>query len=389
MNMPLFTSNDFERLVANVGGPHLSLFLPSPFVSNDTLEEEDIRLGNLLRSAHQSLTKYWMPDSESREFLQPLKSVSQELLQLNPRRQNVAIFLCGQSFDVFRIAHELNERLIIARAFHIRPLLPCLDEPDPYAVLTLSQHRVALYANTRAGLQPVTDVMPESFENFEAMLTAEPQTQVRAAAIGGRNKQGTVFHGQGGVRDVEKVDLENYLKHVDHSVHTYLTQHSGTRLILAGVDSLTATYRANSRCDSIVKNTLQGNVDHLSVEELQRRVESVVGDELHERRKQKFLRIREHDVPVAEDPEQVLIAASEGRIETLFIDRNATLYGLFIADQGTLKELHHAPSGGPVDSSHDLIELAAVQTIKTGGSVYAVPASDMPVAKRMVAALRF
>jgi hypothetical protein len=389
MNTRLFTRNDLERLIASEGGPHLSLLLPSPTTVKDTQEEEGIRSGNLLRLAHESLTKYWMPDSEAHEFLRPLESLLLELLQLNPRRHSVAIFVCSQSCEVFRIDHQLNEQLTIAKAFHIRPLLPCLDEPDPYAVLTLSQQRVALFACTHTGLERVADVMPESFEKLEAELTVEPQTQVRAAAIGGRGGQGTVFHGQGGARDVEKVDLENYLKHVDNSVCTYMRQHLGTRIILAGVDSLTAMYRANSHCGSIVEHTLSGNVDHLSAEELQARVGAIATDELHERRKQKEVSIREHDVPVAADPEQVLIAASEGRIETLFIDRDATLHGIFMADQGTLKEVHHAPSGDPGDSSHDLIELAAVQTIKTGGTVYAVPANDMPIAKRMVAGLRY
>jgi Bacterial archaeo-eukaryotic release factor family 7 len=389
MSTPLFTRDDLERLIASEVGPHLSLFLPAPVIANDTAEEVGIRFDNLLRSAHASLTRYWMPELEAREFLRPLESLASEVLQLNQRRHNVAIFVCSKTCEVFRIDHPLSEQLTIARAFHFRPLLPCLDEPDPYAVLTLSQQRVALFASTHTGLEPVEDFMPESFEKVEAELMVEPQTQARSTATGGRDKQGVVFHGQGGARDVEKVDLANYLKHVDSSVCSYLRQHMGTSLILAGVDSLTAMYRANSHCDRIVEHTLSGNIDHLSAEELQARVVSVAGDDLHNRRKQKGVRIREHDVLVATDPEQVLVAASEGRIETLFIDRDATLYGIFMADQGTLKEVHRVPSGDPGDSSHDLIELAAVQTIKTGGSVYVVPADDMPVAKRMVAALRF
>lgn len=148
-------------------------------------------------------------------------------------------------------------------------------------------------------------------------------------------------------------------------------------------------YHANSHCQSIVEHTHSGNVDHLSTAELQARIESAAGDELHEQRKRKGVRIHEHDVPVATDPEQVLVAANEGRIDTLFIDQDARLNGSFLAEQGTLKEVHREPTGVPSDSCHDLIELAAVQTIKNRGIVYVVTARDMPVAQSMAAALRY
>ncbi len=387
MNMPRLTRNELERLIASEGGPHLSLYLPPPVGSNDTLEEEKIRFGNLIRLARERLTRYWMPGSEADDFLRPLEPVLGDLLLVNPRRHAVAAFVSSQSRDVFGLEQELVEMLNVGRTFRIRPLLPCLDEPDPYVVATLSQQRVALYARTQFGLERVAGIVPECFEKIEAELTDEPQ--VRAAVVGGRGVQGVTYHGQGGIRDFKKIDLENYLRHVDDCISSYLRQHVGTRLILAGVDSLTAKYQAISHCDNMVKQTIPGNVDHLSVEELQTRAEAVAGRELHMQLEQKRVRIRERDVAIVSDPEQVLVAGLEGRIDTLFIDKEAKLNGTFLVDQRTLKEIHCEPSGAPDDCNHDMIELAAVQTIKNGGVVYAVAANEMPVAKRMVASLRY
>jgi hypothetical protein len=101
-------------------------------------------------------------------------------------------------------------------------------------------------------------------------------------------------------------------------------------------------------------------------------------------------RIREHRRnPVATDPEQVLCAAYEGRIDTLFFDSAATLSGSFYPDTRTLKELHHAPTGEPADPSHDLIEMAVVQTLQHGGHVHSVSKEDMPAESDMAAALRY
>lgn len=62
------------------------------------------------------------------------------------------------------------------------------------------------------------------------------------------------------------------------AICSYLRRYDGIRLILAGVDSLTDMYRANSNCNNIVKHTRSGNVDHLTAEELQARTEAVAGE---------------------------------------------------------------------------------------------------------------
>ncbi len=387
MNFQTCNREDLEKLVASEGGAHLSALLPAPSTRNDTLQEDKIRFSNMMRSAREALAKNWMQDSEADDFLRPVELQLQELLQSNPRRIGVAIFANSESLNLFQVRHEIQEQLAIGHAFRIRPMLPCLDSPVPYTVLTLSQQRVAFFAKEQQELEQVEGIQPESFDEIEADL--ESTTQVRTTAIGGRGQQQGVFYGHGSGRDAEKVDLENYLKHVDNSVCSYLRQQTPSRLILAGVDSLTAMYRANSHWDDIIEATLTGNVDHLSAEELQVRAEAIAGDELHAQRKQRWKRIREQVAPVETDPELVLIAAHDGRIETLFVDQDATLYGSFSAEARALKQSNDPPSGGASDNCHDMLELAAVQTLKMRGNVYSVSGDEMPIATKMAAELRF
>lgn len=86
MNAPNLTRNELERLIASDGGPHLSLYLPPPITGNDTLEEEKIRLGNLVRSARDLLTEHWISAAEADAFLRPLKPLIANLFQPNPHR---------------------------------------------------------------------------------------------------------------------------------------------------------------------------------------------------------------------------------------------------------------------------------------------------------------
>ena len=331
-----------------------------------------------------------MTEVDAREFLKPLETLSHDPDLQTPRRHGLAIFLGEDLLETYHVAPNTEENLTVARTFRVRSLLPSLEHLRSYAVLTLSQKRAALFVGTPYVLERVEPTgWPEGFEQQQQALTADRGQQVHAAATGIRGKQAGVFHGQGGIADHEKMDLENYLKRVDQTVCSYLHDRSNTALVLAGVESLTSMYRSVTQYGSLLDESLEGNMDHLDEDELQQRVMPIVDAEYARTRDRVAAMIREHDCPVATNQEQILVAAAAGNIDTLFFDAAADLFGFFDPDSGVLKELQRAPSGAPGDASHDLIELAAVQTIKTGGTVYAVTAEEMPVNKRMAAALRF
>jgi hypothetical protein len=331
-----------------------------------------------------------MPESEADDFLEPLRSLADSPELASLRRHGIAIFVSENLVEPFRVDFAIEEQWTLGRVFRVRPLFPILERLESYCVLTLSEKRVALFVGDPGSLKElVVHGMPGSFADHQHALTAQAGTQIHSGGVRHSGKQGAVFHGQGGIADSEKADLENYLKQVDDSVESYLRQPPNTPLILAGVESLTSMYRQASHCDAILTDSLGGNVDHLSADELQQRVAGIVSQEQHRRRDQQALHIREQDVPTETNAELILVAASEGRIATLFINQDATLYGKFMADRRILKETSQPPTGDPAEGNHDLIELAAVQTLKTGGSVHAVTADEMPRPKKMVAALRF
>lgn len=389
MNLQPFARKDLYRLIELEGGPHLSAFLPAPPRILDG-EQDRIRIGNLIREARQTLREYWMTESGADTFLEPLRKFADDAVLAQPRTCSVAIFLCENLFETFRIDTALEYRWFIGRKFHIRSLLPGVERLQSYYVLTLSEKKVALFAEVNGTLeQQQVDGLQESFKEYEATFSADASFQIHSSGVRRSGKQGAVFHGHGGIADSESVDRENYLKHIDNTINSFLSQHPTVPVILAGVDSLTSMYRHVSHCEAILPDCLSGNVDHLSVNELHARVEAIAMQEHGRQRNAKASRIREHDVPVEMNSELILAAAVQGRIDTLFIDQDAELYGTFYADRGILKELKHAPTGDPADASHDLIELAAAETLKTGGVVHAVQRNEMPFDKAMVAALRF
>jgi hypothetical protein len=350
---------ELDQILASEGGPHITVYLPAPERASEA-KDDAIRISNLIRDAHSTLVQHWMPESEAKDFLKPLADLSQDSEFLAGRRHGVAIYLSDDVFKVYRMSESVDERMVIARTFCLRPMLSSLHI-SRFFVLTLSKQRVSLYSATAESIAEVKDIeLPASFEQslVEQQVSADRGAQVHSSGVGKAGKQAAVFHGQGGEPDTEKSEITEYLRNVDQVVSEYLHEQTGQSgfLILAGVDYETAIYQHISKCARLIVPTISGNVDHLSPQELHKLAMPIANQELQREREADANRIREHRRnPVATDPEQVLDAAYEGRVDTLFFDSAATLSGSFYPDTRTLKELHHAPTGDPGDPSHDLI----------------------------------
>ncbi len=261
---------------------------------------------------------------------------------------------------------------------------------EPCYLLTVSKKSVRLF-RIESGAITECDVLKhlEGFEESLVHLTADRGEQVHSGGVGTTGKQRAVFHGQGGLTDAEKTEFIEYLRHVDDVVKKRMGD-EGCLLILAGVDSSTSLYRQINAYPRLASTAISGNVDHLTAEELQERAMPIMDAEAARMREIDANQIREQvQGRAATDPEQVLCAAHEGRIDVLFIDAAATLYGSFDVAARTLRELKTLPTGTPGDSSHDLIEMALAETLRHGGHVYAVDSDQMPVDGKMAAALRY
>jgi hypothetical protein len=179
------------------------------------------------------------------------------------------------------------------------------------------------------------------------------------------------------------------MRHVETAVTGYFNKVSGF-VIPAGVDYETSIYRHVNTCDRMVDQTIDGNVDHLSPEQLLAQATPIADEAIRQSRDLDANSIEQaRRNAVATDPEQILAAAFDGRIEVLFIAKDASLNGSFYPDTRTLKEIRRAPTGDPSDSCHDLIEVALAETLKHRGRVHAVSETEMPVNAAMAAALRY
>lgn len=389
--MDTFDRQQLRELLASEGGPHLTVFLPTPERPIEA-KTDAIRISNFARDAIAKLKANWMPEQEGEDFVKPLRALAEDETFLGDRPHGMVVYLSENLFKIYPLEKSPGELLLVDRAFHVRPLLAALEGQLRYFVLRLSKKGVTLVSASPGEVTEVAlEDLPESFEDRLASVWADrgSQTHSAANASGAVGKQAAVFHGQGGLPDAEKTEMTEYLRKVDTAVCKALADQEEC-LVLAGVDYETAIYRNISSYPRIAAGTVSGNMDHLTVTDLAERARPFAASAVGQEREEEAERIRERrHQPVATDAEQVLNAASKGQVKTLFIDQNASLWGSYYQDTQTMREMRQPPSGEPGDACHDLIELAAAQTLKHGGRVYSVTTTEMPVDAKMAAALRY
>ena len=81
--------------------------------------------------------------------------------------------------------------------------------------------------------------------------------------------------------------------------------------------------------------------------------------------------------------EQILHAAREGRVDTLVVADDATLWGQFVPDQVISAHGSRSPH------DEDLLNLAVVSAMRTGGRAFAAPRERLPRQVEACALLRY
>ncbi|MGH8524849.1 MAG: hypothetical protein ACREXY_11715, partial [Gammaproteobacteria bacterium] len=162
--------------------------------------------------------------------------------------------------------------------------------------------------------------------------------------------------------------------------------HTGAPLVLAGVDYLLPIYRAVSGYPEVLEEGITGSPETRGGEALHEQAWQLVGPRFNARRseaQEKFYAMASKGKSSNRFTE-VLLAAVEGRIETLFLANGVYQWGTFDAEK-RLIDLHDAAH----PDNEDLLDLAAGQTYLNGGTVYVVKPAEVPGGDLSAAVLRY
>jgi hypothetical protein len=354
------------------------------------IQQDPIRLKNLLGEAEKRLIDAGMRSPEARSLLEPAHRLLLDGLFWRRQSDGLALFLSFDKFQYYRLPLAFEELVVASQRFHIKPLLPLFSGDGRFYILAISQNRVRFLQGSRYSVGEIDlDDVPTSLA--AALRFDDPEKRLQfhtaTAAPGGHEGRAAAFHGHGVGTNDAKTNILRYFQKVSAGVNDLLREEQAP-MVLAGVDYLLPIYREASNYPFLTEEGIEGNPEELSAEELHRQA-WVIAQPRFLQDKQgaiaRYLQLAGTSSELASgDLKTVLKATYHGRVDTLFVALGVQRWGAFHPDLLSV-EFHNQRQPG----DQDLLDLVAVQTLLNGGKVYAVGQEQVPTGSTLAAVFRY
>lgn len=379
--MDLFKKIDLTSLLAESAPPCVSVFMPT---HRGGSEQDPVRLRNNLTEVRNALVKSGKQPSDVEELLTPVRRLLDDDAYWKNQSDGLALFLGPKYFRAYRLPVAFENLIVVADRYEIAPLLPLLNANGQFYILALSQHAIRLLMGSRDSVSEIDlEGMPQNLEQANlAHEKAKPFSFFGRRTGAGKAPVG-IFHGHGVGLDDKKQEILQYFHTIDRDIRKLLHAEN-TPLILAAVEYLQPIYRQANSYPNLMKTGISGSPEHMTDRELHDRAWQLMKPECEAAQQQAISQYRQMaGTGLTMDAlEEIVVAAHEGRVDTLIIPRGRQAWG--VAHPEIAKVECHEPAE-PGDE--DLFNRAAIETLKHGHKVYAIESDQIPSSTGVAAIL--
>ena len=380
----ILTADEIRALAEHDEEPCVSIYMPTEARGMDS-DGNQIRFKNMLRRVEEQLPERGFKPREIADLLATAWHLQNDQLFWKHLEEGFACFIAPSLLKYFRLPAPLGELLIVNRRFHLRPMLELLGMDGHCYVLALSEKATRVLYCTRYGSRrlEVPDLPPNI--GFTLRFDEHEVTLQQHASSGGPGRPTEVFHGHGGAKDLQLSNRRRYFDEIDRALRSVL-HHEQAPLILATVREEHGLYRQLSSYRYLAEEFIGGNPELVKDEALREQAWHIAEPIFQRCRQEALARLEEsrsHGQGLTE-LEDVVRAAHSGLIDQLFVPVGAALWGRYDPESRRV-ERHEAQQPG----DDDLLDLAAVRTLATGGVVWAVQPEEMPLSSPVAAVLRY
>lgn len=387
--MDIFSRIELKLLLAKPrdGDLCLSVFMPTYKTGADVMQNP-IRLRNLLREAKEQLVTTGMRSPEAVSLLTPVQELLDDSFFWRTQSDGLVIFLSPELFRYYRLPYQFKEMVVVSHRFHVKPLLPILSNDGRFYILAISQKQVRLLQCTRYGLKEIAlnGIVPASLDEFMKYENMDRELQYHQhASMPGLGAESMVAHGRE-VSEETKANILRFFQHVDRGLRRDILRDEVAPLLLAAVDYLFPIYRQANAYRYLVDGGITGNPDNLTAGALHSQSWSVIEPYFTRARVKALARYVQFagTERATNDIKQIVMAASRGRVELLFVASGVEQWGAFDPATGAV-ELHGTAQ--PYDE--DLLDLASASTIVNRGDVFTVEPAKVPGGPPLAALFRY
>jgi hypothetical protein len=374
--MEPLTSEEFRELATHRHPASVSVYMPSRHLGREA-RQNPIRFSNLLAEAAEGLKARSLDEDVIQSVLAPLERLVADDGFWSRQSDGLAAFAAPDQSRVYRLPVAVEQLLVVGGRFHLKPLLPILVRDGRFYLLALSQGRVRLFEASRHAMREMdTGDIPSSLTDALGYDWEERSLQFYSAAPRGGASSGheAMYHGQGRGQDDSTAELRRFLELVDRGVRGLIPDPEAP-LVVAAVEAIFGEYRKISHHQTLATDFVRGNPDHADPDELLRAAWKVAEPIFSADRREAAAKVRQllGTGKASQQLEEVVVAAADGRVDSMFMAEGAQRWGRFSTEDRRV-EVH----GQAEPRDEDLLNRAAVETFVHDGTVYVVPPREVP-----------
>lgn len=380
--MDLLTRAEIDVLAEPGGGEaRVSLFMPTHRFGRG-IEADRLGWKNLVDGVEAVLAQQMRrPDVEA--LLAPARDLQDDGMAWQYMSDGLAMFLRPGWERTFRVPAPTPALATAGDHFVLGPMLRLLSGDEHFLLLALSQREIRLMEGSRNSVEQVhLGDIPTSLT--EVVEQHEPRSDTMARPSAGAGRAGpAVFYGHGaGDENLSSTEVVRFLRSVSAGLHDLLNG-ATSPMVLVGLEHLVWAYREVNSYPNLLEEVVDRNPDQLTPEEVHEMAWPLIEKRLREQRSRVIDRFRElHGTGrVSGDLTTIAQAATEGRVETLFVQADPWCWER--VDDATLPIVQLGSDARYAECEQ--VDAAAIATLKNSGHVYAT--SESVVADSEVAAI--
>lgn len=372
----LMTHKQLLELAGAHGRNCVSIFIPTERAGGpvDTGQGQ-IRLKNSLKELNNILEEEGLSAKEKRVILDPVKELLDDDQFWRNQSDGLAIYTDGKEMQTFTLPVHFRQQTYVRDHYYMLPVIPFFNDDGIFYILSVSMQHVKLYECSKHFIEEVVveDLTPGRLEDVVGYDYEQKSLQNRSGQGG---DSGAMFHGQGSGIDDKGMEKEKFFRAVDAGVMKVLKDEKAP-LVLACVDEYYPVYQKVTSYGHLFDENISGNPDELDPLELHEDGWFLVEGYFRKTRAEKSQSLRNSSAghKASSDLREIIMAAVDRRIDTVFIEEEKDLFGIYDMEQRSIE----LAEPGERSYQASLYNLAAVHTLLNGGEVFIVDDGEMPM----------
>ncbi|MGM0933895.1 MAG: hypothetical protein ACQEWD_10660 [Bacteroidota bacterium] len=370
--MSLISEKEFQELAGFNNEVSVSIFIPTERAGKDVLEEKSkTHLKSLWKEIKNKLEKKEVSKDKIEKLDEPIQELLNDKGFWRHQSDGLAIYVAEDFFRKFTLPLKFDTHYYINREFYLKPLVPLFSGDGRFYLLSLQVENVEFFEASKYSITPVKidDLTPARLEDTVGYDYEEKSLQQKSSASSMGQQ---AMHGHAGADRERKNEIFRFFRAVDQGLHSLL-QEEKLPLLVACQDYLFPIYKEANTYDNLYPEAVTGNPKDTDMLGLHQRAWETIEPLFEKQKRDKLNQFHDQNGKTAVSIHDILPGVHQGKVDTLFLDRNAEIWGTYNEDKMKV-DIQEGQRNG----NFSLMNWAARNVLNQGGNVFLLDEEQMP-----------